>query len=88
MIEKHKDEILKYCGREAMGNHYCSVAIKYYLHLKDNLHAMEFFSRAREYGVKYHKLRTVVHIAALRISTFSPQLALRLQMLYRATQRE
>lgn len=78
IVEKHRDEILKYCGREALGNHYYIVARKYYLSVKDRAFAEEFFKKARQYGIK--------DIFTL-IACFSPGFAMRLQTLYGAIKR-
>jgi glycosyltransferase involved in cell wall biosynthesis len=54
VVEKHREEILKHCGSEALGDHYCRIAAKYLI-LRDYSHAEEFGKTAKKYGIKGFK---------------------------------
>jgi glycosyltransferase involved in cell wall biosynthesis len=72
VVEKHRDEILRHCGSETLGNHYRKIATRH-LRQKDTARAKEFAKRAMKCGVKD---------SFTRIASFNPALAeqlLRLQ---------
>jgi glycosyltransferase involved in cell wall biosynthesis len=76
VVKKHHEEILKHCGSEALGNHYCSMAAKY-LVIKDYSRAGEFVKMAKEYGVRGFKNKIFMDVAAI-----SPKLARRFLQFY------
>jgi glycosyltransferase involved in cell wall biosynthesis len=65
IIDKYKNEIIKHCGSEALGNHYCCIAMKY-LVLKDYSKANEFIKMAKKYGVSGFKFKSFISVAAVK----------------------
>jgi len=67
IVEKHRNEILEYCGEKALGNHYLAVAEKF-MAIGDAITAKTFFRKARLLGVKD---------LYVRLAAFNPNTATR-----------
>lgn len=72
IVEKHKNEILKYCGKRALGRHYHWLAKRYSTMLKDDVCSRIFYNKARKNGI--NDFYTYV-------SSFSPKLSSNLRQL-------
>lgn len=64
IVKKHREDILRYCGAEALGAHYFFVATRY-LDIKDYSNACYFFRMAKEYGINNKAFKLFTYIALM-----------------------
>lgn len=81
IVKKHREDILRYCGGEALGAHYFFVATRY-LDIKDYSNADYFFRMAKEYGINNKAFKIFTYIALM-----SPKLASSLFLVLKTARR-
>jgi glycosyltransferase involved in cell wall biosynthesis len=76
IVDKHREEILGECGKEALGRHFYTVAMKY-LQINDYKRSKEYIEKASEMGIK-----SPMDILFYALVTLSPRVAVMLRQLF------